>query len=492
MHKLKQLISFLAFFVAFPSFLFAADESITVTTYYPSPYGVYREMRAQRMAVGDNYVQGSSYCWDGTCTTTINADADLVVEGNVGIGTTNPVTKLDVRESGNQINIDADGTGTNYSGYPLTLNRSGSSADGTLMHGAYVDNATYYWGQTHSSFGSRGVNFSYGTGISFYADSVSTTKNSSFTPAERMRITNAGNVGIGTTNPVAQLQVHGAGGATNQIRVSNTTTGYGVDISGQTTGGLINVRNAAGTSVINIDANSSANSFFNTGGNVGIGTASPLAKLNIYGTMSTGLETGLMLTNTSGKSWLIHSGVQGTSHNYLGISDYTDDPLTSPKLVITNGGSVGIGTTSPSSFKLQIAGNVGPNTDNTYDLGSSSYRWRYIYSPNVLQTSDAREKTNIIDTPLGLDFIMHLRPVQYNWIKNDDGKLQGIIAQELEAALKEKGTEFSGLHYDQKTDTYSLAYTEFIAPLIKAVQEQQGEIEVLKAKIAGLEARFAK
>jgi len=83
-----------------------AEESLTITTYYPSPYGSYREMRAQRMAVGDNYIQGDQYCWPGdTCTTTINTNADLVVEGNVGIGLTDPAEKLSVNG-----NIVASGT----------------------------------------------------------------------------------------------------------------------------------------------------------------------------------------------------------------------------------------------------------------------------------------------------------------------------------------------------------------------------------------------
>lgn len=88
----------LVFFVTFvfSSIVFAED--ITITTYYPSPYGIYRELRAQRTAIGDNYIDGANYTWE-----TIDGDggeidtlADLVVEGNVGIGTTTPWYKLDV------------------------------------------------------------------------------------------------------------------------------------------------------------------------------------------------------------------------------------------------------------------------------------------------------------------------------------------------------------------------------------------------------------
>ncbi len=42
-------------------------------------------------------------------------------------------------------------------------------------------------------------------------------------------------------------------------------------------------------------------------------------------------------------------------------------------------GNVGIGTSTPTLFKLQVNGNIGPNTDDTYDLGSDAYRWKNIY-----------------------------------------------------------------------------------------------------------------
>src|SRR3989338_4568031 len=45
--------------------------------------------------------------------------------------------------------------------------------------------------------------------------------------------------------------------------------------------------------------------------------------------------------------------------------------------------SIGIGTTDPSSFKLQVAGNVGPNQDSAYDLGSSTFRWDALYVGSI-------------------------------------------------------------------------------------------------------------
>ncbi len=48
-------------------------------------------------------------------------------------------------------------------------------------------------------------------------------------------------------------------------------------------------------------------------------------------------------------------------------------------LYINSAGNVGIGTATPGSFKLQVTGNVGPSTDNTYDLGSSALRWKTLH-----------------------------------------------------------------------------------------------------------------
>ncbi|MDD2680189.1 MAG: hypothetical protein PHO03_05290, partial [Candidatus Omnitrophica bacterium] len=79
-------------FLLLTPFLSLAEESITISTYYPSPYGVYREMRAKRIAIGDTYFDGGEVPWeaeDGDGNP-IDLNADLVVEGNVGIGTTSP------------------------------------------------------------------------------------------------------------------------------------------------------------------------------------------------------------------------------------------------------------------------------------------------------------------------------------------------------------------------------------------------------------------
>ena len=80
------------------------QEDITITTYYPSPLGVYKDLRSKNLAIGDNYMDNSQYCWEGSCTNLIDAATDLIVEGNVGIGTANPQGSQD----GRLIGLDVD------------------------------------------------------------------------------------------------------------------------------------------------------------------------------------------------------------------------------------------------------------------------------------------------------------------------------------------------------------------------------------------------
>jgi hypothetical protein len=99
------LLSFLLFICS--TFVFA--EEITITTYYPSPYGSYHELRSQKMAVGTTYINSSAACWaSSTCTVNIIPPAtDLIVEGSVGIGTIAPLSKLSIN-GGVHVGGDSD------------------------------------------------------------------------------------------------------------------------------------------------------------------------------------------------------------------------------------------------------------------------------------------------------------------------------------------------------------------------------------------------
>jgi hypothetical protein len=89
--------------------------------------------------------------------------------------------------------------------------------------------------------------------------------------------------------------------------------------------------------------------------------------------------------------------------------------------------------------------------------------------------SDIKLKTNVKDIEYGLDTIMKLKPKQYDW-KKDNRKDIGFIAQEVEEVIPEivKDNEW----FDDKIKT--MDYEKLTAVLIKAVQEQQKQIEELK------------
>ena len=165
----------------------------------------------------------------------------------------------------------------------------------------------------------------------------------------RLTILSGGKVGIGTTSPDQTFQVRVAANQNLRVRADSTAV-------------QINARN---------DANSADVPFYLRGslfnfqvGKVGIGTAAPLAKLDIKGDTTTwGGMAKVYLTDTSGHSasrnWSIGNG--GTGYGDLNfivsnaLNGVPADSTGTAALVIKNDGKVGIGTIAPSA-PLQIYG----------------------------------------------------------------------------------------------------------------------------------------
>ncbi|MBI2020466.1 hypothetical protein HYS94_03505 [Candidatus Daviesbacteria bacterium] len=103
-------------------------------------------------------------------------------------------------------------------------------------------------------------------------------------------------------------------------------------------------------------------------GNIGIGwtaatpPAFPRLGLSVFGNIGIGITTANSALTINGGASI------GSSFN-----------VTAPTNGLIVQGNVGIGVTSPTAFNLQVAGTIGPNADDTYDLGSSSLRWRDLY-----------------------------------------------------------------------------------------------------------------
>jgi hypothetical protein len=146
-----------------------------------------------------------------------------------------------------------------------------------------------------------------------------------------------------------------------------------------------------------------------------------------------------------------------------------------------------------------------PAVHNTYTLGSAvPVSWANIYSQNaVTVTSDLRQKKDIQNSVLGLDFINKLRPVSYKFIEGGNKVVEwdgmgkptkiepipgarthfGLIAQEVKESLPE-GVDFGGWVLSNTEDASSpqaLRYEQFIAPLIKSVQELASRVTALES-----------
>ena len=139
-----------------------------------------------------------------------------------------------------------------------------------------------------------------------------------------------------------------------------------------------------------------------------------------------------------------------------------------------------------------VGSNATVTGSNQLQLGNSATD---VYAFNALQTrSDERDKTDIKDSDLGLEFINKLRPVKYKWNLRDGtmkGKRYhyGLSAQELEQVTKDLEVDFGGLQHHEVNggqDVYSVGYTELIAPMIKAIQELTNEVNTLKSEIKEL------
>ena len=99
-------------------------------------------------------------------------------------------------------------------------------------------------------------------------------------------------------------------------------------------------------------------------------------------------------------------------------------------------------------------------------------------------TSDKVWKTNIATSSLGLSFINSLLPVQYTRKNDEKAKLEyGFIAQDLEKALITAGATNNGIISRDDEGKMGVRYNDLLAPMVKAIQEQQKMIDELKKEI---------
>jgi hypothetical protein len=302
---------------------------------------------------------------------------------------------------------------------------------------------------------------------------------------------------------------------------NNTTGGYAVTVkvSGQTGVSFANGSNVIlvsnGTDIV--QAVTAGVTGFTTTSNTALGSSA-------LGSLTSGLYNVAIgqyaSQNQTTANWNTTVGHQagksiigGGANTFIGyISGFS---------VTSAAASVALGDSAMSSGNYGYAMCLGQSSQvtgsNQNQIGGSGTT-TYAYGA-VQDRSDVRDKADIQDTDLGLNFVMALRPRKYRWDLRDDYRPkppapdaspeewaayqqaadlsnithdgskkrnryhQGLIAQEVKATMDAMGVDFGG-YQDHSIkggqDVQSIGYNEMIAPLIKAIQELKAEFDEYK------------
>ena len=252
----------------------------------------------------------------------------------------------------------------------------------------------------------------------------------------------------------------------DQALANNTTsnnTAIGSTAARDTTSGERNV--AIGEAAFRVNTTGSYN--------VAIGQAALIANTTAINNKGVGYQA--LASNTTGNSNTaigkdsLLSNTTGGQNTVLGSR--TGDNIT------TGFNNIVIGYNAEASSAT---------VDNEITLGNNSIATLRCNVQTISSLSDARDKTNVIDLPEGLDFVTKLRPVKFEWATRDgngkDGSFEhGFIAQDLQAAQKENDADYLNMVMDENPDRLEASYGKLVPILVKAIQELTMEVNKLKS-----------
>lgn len=237
------------------------------------------------------------------------------------------------------------------------------------------------------------------------------------------------------------------------------------------------------------------------------------------GSGNTAVGFNAMEANTTGSSntavgyRTLELNIVGENNTAVG---YKAGKQSESDVSVTEGTFVGADAYPISNDLFNVTGigyGARPTQSNQVWLGNEEVTWIGGWN-DYYAISDGKYKSKIEDKVKGLNFILKLRPVTYqldvqkyraekenmhlehgrdsemaesletNQNNRDDQApliYSGFIAQEVEIAANESGYEFSGVRAPiNDHDLYSLSYGKFVVPIVKAIQEQQAQIELLQ------------
>ena len=469
------------------------------------------------MALGLNFGTGAAGDGDSLLTafTSINnmfstttkiSGGDLTINdvrvgkgaGNIGSNTALGNNALTANTSG--LNNTAVGL------LALTANTSGIS-NTAIGNGSSVANQG---GGSNTSLGSDSL-FSNISGNNNTAIGKGALQNSTLN--NNTAIGASAGLGVTTESNVTCLGYNAQATASNQVVIgdTNVTTTIlrgAVTADKDATFNGIKVGKGAGNIVTNTVVGNYVALNSNTSGSYNSALGYNSLSNNLDGSYNSAFGSNSLAYNTS-----------GGDNVAIGINALLNNSIGSYNTAV--GGVAGTSITTESNVTC-LGYNAQVTASNQVQLGNSATT-TYVYG-TVQNRSDIRDKAEVRNTVLGLDFINELRPVDYKWdiredykneiptqgeLSDEDFKIlmdewlesvkldnlthdgtntrtryhHGLIAQEVQDVIEASGVDFGGFQdhsVNGGQDVLSIGYTELIAPMIKAIQELTARINVLE------------
>ena len=172
------------------------------------------------------------------------------------------------------------------------------------------------------------------------------------------------------------------------------------------------------------------------------------------------------------------SNIDGSNNTIIGYDAGPKDSST-PQGPLTGSNNIIIGFGA-----LPSAANV----DNEITLGNEDIATIRCGGSVIASTSDRRDKTDIINSAYGADFLRKLRPVQFTWAKRNGSSLNGkkrlgFIAQELQEAMDENNKDILDLVYESNPEYLEAKYSNLIPIMVRAIQELTEKCERLENQL---------
>lgn len=395
----------------------------------------------------------------------------LTTAGYLGLGTNSPAGRLhsvtDNDDTGNDIYMEDYGA-TITAGFFIRKLRGTVAAPQNLQSGDLISQFRFQprYNGSFTVNGGSGIDANY---MGNSSNNITDLRLFS-SDTERVRINESGRFGINTS-------VFDVSNPEKLLVDAGNTSSYNV-ISGKG-----DIDNYLQLNIQNSSAGASASSDVVATADNGNESASYID----MGINSSGYSNaGLPILNGANLAYLYSTGNDFTIGNGAADQDmifFTNGYATAnERMRITASGNIGIGINNPSD-KLTVAGIISPSTDNTYTMGTSTNRWSEVWATNgVIQTSDARLKTNIQSLEYGVKELLQLRPVTYQWKKTNSGQRKiGLIAQEVKKLVPEV------VIGDEKKENLGMNYAELVTVLINTIKEQQQQLKSLEKQLASLE-----